>query len=154
MRKNGGGLGLPLGYEPDSDELVEGESKVIVTDQKAKAQQLMMQTAYAPAKGIFTTGFMLYMSGSSIQIFSIMSTGMALKNPLMAMIGVNQQFKRFEGEGVDTLLPKCLFLGLQLVCLCVALYKCHTMGLLPMTAADWISSLSQHEYSESAGHVV
>ena len=58
MRKNGGGLGLPLGYEPDSDELVEGESKVIVTDQKAKAQQLMMQTAYAPAKGIFTTGFM------------------------------------------------------------------------------------------------
>lgn len=94
--------------------------------------------AYSPAKNLFTTGFMLWMSGSSIQIFSIMMTGMALINPLKAIVGVNQFFAPFtKEEGVDVHLPKLIYLLLQLLGVGLALYKCSTMGLLPLTSADW-----------------
>ena len=81
-----------------------------------------------------TTAFMLWMSGSSIQIFSIMMTGMAFINPLKAIGTVNATFSRFEGEdGVDTKLAKMIFIGLQILSLGVALYKSSSMGLLPLT---------------------
>ena len=96
--------------------------------------------AYSPGKNLLTTAFMLWMSGSSIQIFSIMMTGMALINPLKAIFGVNEFFSVLaKEEGVDIHLPKLIYLSLQLLSLGLALYKCSTMGLLPLTSADWTS---------------
>ena len=48
-----------------------------------------MQIAQAPGKNIFMTAFMMYMSGSSVQIFSIMITAMALFNPIKALLSIN-----------------------------------------------------------------
>ena len=48
------------------------------------------ELALAPAKSIFMTLFMLYMSGNSVQIFSIMITAMTLMNPMKAIFQVNQ----------------------------------------------------------------
>ena len=58
-------------------------------------------------------------------------------------------FKRFEGDGVDTLMPTLIYIGLQLALLAVALWKCNSMGLLPMTSADWVSSIPIRETMES-----
>lgn len=110
----------------------------------AKNKQVMA-IAYSPFKNILTTGFMLWMSGSSIQIFSIMMTGMALYTPLAAISSVNKTFAKFQGE-VDVNIPKLIFLSLQLLALGIALYKCSTMGLLPVTAADW-TSLVPHKHA-------
>ena len=41
-------------------------------------------------------------------------------------------------EGIDTRLPKLIFVGLQLLTVAMALYKCATMSLLPLTSADWV----------------
>ena len=96
--------------------------------------------AYSPGKNLLTTAFMLWMSGSSIQIFSIMMTGMALINPLKAIVGINEFFAPLaKEEGVDIHLPKLIYLSLQVLAVGLALYKCSTMGLLPVTSADWTS---------------
>jgi hypothetical protein len=59
---------------------------------------------------------MLWMSGSSIQIFSIMMTGMALINPLKGIASTNEAFKSFDNEeGVDLRLPKFLYVSLQVL---------------------------------------
>ena len=105
--------------------------------------------AYSPGKNLLTTAFMLWMSGSSVQIFSIMMTGMALINPLKAIFGVNEFFSALaKEEGVDIHLPKLIYLSLQLLSLGLALYKCSTMGLLPLTSADWTSFIPSKSIDE------
>jgi hypothetical protein len=47
-----------------------------------------MALATAPGKQLFMTMFMLWMSGSSLQIFSIMMLGMAFWQPLQKIFSV------------------------------------------------------------------
>lgn len=128
------------------------DEKTVSAEQEAsaKTKQAMMM-AYSPGKSILTTAFMLYMSGTSIQIFSMMSTGMALLNPLKAIASTETSFKKF--EGVDLRAPKLLFIALHLAQVGVALYNCSRMGLLPATSADWLSYLPNRAFSEVAGNV-
>ena len=84
-------LPAPLGYEKTSVVVAKGpESSSVMTEANrvATANKQMMSIAWSPAKNIFTTGLMLYMTGSGIQIFSIYSTGMALYNPIKSIFGV------------------------------------------------------------------
>jgi hypothetical protein len=119
--------------------------------QLAAKQRQVMNIAYGPGKNLLSTAFMLWMSGSSIQIFSIMMTGMALINPLKAIFSVNDAFKAFDREeGVDLKLPKLIFVGLQVLALAVGLYKCSTMGLLPLTSADWVGYLPDVYFKETS----
>lgn len=113
-------------------------------------QRQAFNIAYGPAKGLLSTGFMLWMSGSSIQIFSIMMTGMALMNPLKAIASVNESFRHLEKEdGVNLSMPKLIFISVQLVSFAMAMYKLSSMGLLPLTSADWVSYIPEREYQES-----
>ena len=117
----------------------------------AAKQKQVMSIAYGPGKGILSTGFMLWMSGSSIQIFSLMMTGMALMNPVNAISNVNKTFSKYENQGIDLKIPKLIFLALQLLALGMALYKCSMMGLLPVTSADWTKYLVDRELVEYSG---
>jgi hypothetical protein len=104
---------------------------------------------------------------------------MALINPVKAILGTNDAFKGFgksttssdegnkedggsgtataaisaeaEEEGhVDLRLPKLIYISIQLIALAMGLYKCSTMGLLPLTSADWTSYIPQPIYTEHA----
>ena len=125
----------------------------VSAEQMLQAKQRQVNAiAYSPGKNLFTTGLMLWMSGTSIQIFSIMMTGMALINPIKAIATTNQQFARFANEdGVQLSLPKLIFISLQLVSLAMALYKCYLMGLLPITSADWTGYIPAKAYLERSG---
>lgn len=91
---------------------------------------------------------MLWMSGTSVNIFSMLITAMAFWTPLSAMFRVNSHFAPLASGAssaspedspdapVSLLGPKLLYCLLNLAILAVALYKSHTMGLLP-TPADW-----------------
>ena len=126
----------PLGFDVNYDvQKNEAESVVSVDAELAAKQRQVMGIAYSPGKSLLTTAFMLYMSGTSIQIFSIMTTGMALINPLKAIASVDQTFGKF--EGVDTKLAKLIFIALQLLAVGIALYNCSRMGLLPVTSVNY-----------------
>mmetsp|Transcript_50163 Transcript_50163/g.115788 ORF Transcript_50163/g.115788 Transcript_50163/m.115788 type:complete len:136 (-) Transcript_50163:11-418(-) len=56
-----------------------------------KAKELQWQ----PAKSFMMTGFMLWMSGNGVHIFSIMITFYAIYNPIKSALGVNGVFSRF-----------------------------------------------------------
>jgi acyl-coenzyme A synthetase/AMP-(fatty) acid ligase len=120
--------------------------------QLAAKQRQLSALSFSPGKNLFTTAFMLWMSGSSIQIFSIMMTGMALINPLKAILTVNEAFKPFaKEEGLNLYIPKLTYLALQILSLGVAVYKCSTMGLLPLTSSDWVDYLPWKQYAEHSG---
>ena len=74
-------------------------------------------------------------------------------NPVKAMASMDETFKRFENHEppIDLTLPKLAFVGCNCAMLAVALWKLNTMGLLPITAADWTSFLVDKVHVEASG---
>ncbi|KAF9881642.1 hypothetical protein CkaCkLH20_00788 [Colletotrichum karsti] len=99
------------------------------------------EVALAPVKNLPMTAIMMYMSGNSLQIFSIMMVFMAFKNPLAGLTAVNQAFERFESETNKgkMLQVKLAYVAMQFVALGLAVWKVNSMGLLPTTRSDWLA---------------
>lgn len=91
------------------------------------------EVALAPVKQLPMTAIMMYMSGNSLQIFSIMMVTMAFKNPIMGMLATNQAFERFESEGNKSslVMVKAVYVGMQILALALGIWKVNGMGLLP-----------------------
>ena len=84
------------------------------------------EVAIAPAKQLPMNAFGMYMSGNSLQIFSIMMVFMLFKGPITALINIQNVFARFESEGTRDRLIMGNFLALAL-----GIWKVNGMGLLP-----------------------
>lgn len=76
---------------------------------------------------------MMYMSGNTLQMFSIMMVFMLFKNPIQALLQTNQVFARFETEGTGgkMLMVKAIYVMMNLFALGLGLWKVNAMGLLP-----------------------
>ena len=85
--------GFDRNYSTSSSKTVT----TTINKHAAKVRQLNA-LSYSPGKSLLMTGFMLWMSGSTLNIFSIMMTGMALWNPVKSVIGIGTTFSKFDGE--------------------------------------------------------
>ncbi|KAJ3052189.1 hypothetical protein HK097_006741 [Rhizophlyctis rosea] len=118
--------------------------------------------ALAPAKNIPMNAFMLWMSGNSVQIFSILMTAMLLFNSAKATVAVSSVFQKFAITpraphkpstpiaqlAADPLLPaKLTYIIMQLACLGLGVWKCGKMGLLPTAQSDWLAFMGRKEVS-------
>jgi hypothetical protein len=91
------------------------------------------EVALGPVKGLPMTAIMMYMSGNSLQIFSIMMVAMAFKNPVVGLIAVNQAFERFQTDSNKGKIAqvKLAYIAMQLLALALGIWKVNAMGLLP-----------------------
>lgn len=136
----------PPGYVAEPEPLPAVSAR-LQAGKEAAAWKLSMQ----PGMALFQTAFMLWMVGSGIQIFSIYATYNALATPIKGLFSVNDVFKHFEEkDGINLFLPKLVFCSLQVLGLGVGLYKCSTMGLLPLTSADWTHYIPKKVPMESS----
>jgi len=119
-------------------------------DLAAIKEKQAWEMAQAPVKSIMMTSMMMFMSGSGIQIFSIMATAQAIFNPLKAVMSASSAFAKYkDADGrVDTLPPMLLYIALNCAGLGLGLWKLNGMGLLPTHASDWIGLLSVPESAE------
>lgn len=104
--------------------------------------------ALSPLKSVPMNLFLMYMAGSSISIFPIMMVGMSMLRPIKALWATNQTFKAI--EGTNATLQKFIYLLGNIVNVGLALYKCHSMGILPTHTSDWLAFQEpqvQMEYS-------
>lgn len=140
----------PLGYYRESgaaqqrqvQEARAGKASIEeVNKERALKQRMAMGIAQSPAKTLAMQGFMMYMTGSSVSIISIMVVGMSLLNSFKSLLATNQCFEKLADGQTSLLLPKLLYIALNLVFLGMGLYKCSSLGLLPSTAADFVSRL-------------
>ena len=76
---------------------------------------------------------MMYMSGNSLQIFSIMMVFMLFMNPIKGLLATSQVFARFETDGTKARLygVKAVYVLMQLMALALGVWKVNSMGLLP-----------------------
>lgn len=91
------------------------------------------EVAIAPAKQLPMNAIGMYMSGNSLQMFSIMMVFMLFKAPIQALMNINQTFARFESDGKkqEMLMVKAAFVGCNLLALALGTWKVNQMGLLP-----------------------
>ncbi|CAK7225155.1 hypothetical protein SBRCBS47491_005795 [Sporothrix bragantina] len=110
------------------------------------------EVALGPIKNLPMTAIMMYMSGNSLQIFSIMMVFMAFKNPIMGILGTQQTFERFEtpGNRGQILQVKLAFVAMQILALALGVWKINGMGLLPTTRSDWLAWEAPRDTSEVA----
>ncbi|KAF7279774.1 hypothetical protein GWI33_006757 [Rhynchophorus ferrugineus] len=91
----------------------------------------------APLKQVPMNLFISYMAGNSISIFPIMMVGMLLMRPIQAIWATKSTFKMMETS--SAILQMLVYVFGHLVNMALALYKCHSMGLLPTHASDWLA---------------
>ncbi|KAI6191969.1 ER membrane protein complex subunit 4 [Aphelenchoides bicaudatus] len=130
----------PPGFTPG---FTQGSQHVERSQQDQQQQHLMSKRAWdmalQPIKSMPMNMLMLYMSGNTISIFPIMMVAMMGWRPIKAVMAVNAAFKPLELEYAGSLiLHKIIFALGNLAGIALAIYKCHTMGLLPNHASDWL----------------
>lgn len=137
----------------ERDDVLSRDDKQQVAIKVKRAWDVAM----GPAKSIPMNAIMIYMSGTSLQIFTVMVTAMLFFNPIKAMMQLQTTFSRFESTGAarlqpgaDLLMPKLAFLGLQMVTILLGIYKVNAMGLLPNTASDWLAFIKPKDIVEFA----
>ncbi|KAK3439633.1 ER membrane protein complex subunit 4 [Eucalyptus grandis] len=142
----------PLGFSRAS--LDQDDSAVSRQKKDAEANwksQKAWEVAQAPFKNLMMMGFMMWMSGSTVHLFSIGITFSALWQPLSALQGVGKVFEPYKDNKVELLVPKLLYIALNLGGLALGVWKLNTLGLLPTHASDWVSSLPPAQEVEYSG---
>ncbi|KAF7638857.1 Leucine carboxyl methyltransferase 1 [Meloidogyne graminicola] len=121
-----------------------------VSKNEQQQQHLLNKKAWdmalQPLKSLPMNMFMMYMAGNTISIFPIMMVMMMAWRPIKAILSVNTTFKVLEQEyGSSLILHKIVFSLGNLAAIALAVYKCHTMGLLPNHESDWLDFMSEPE---------
>ncbi|KAK8207821.1 transmembrane protein 85 [Phyllosticta paracitricarpa] len=110
------------------------------------------ELAIAPAKSLPMNAIGMYMTGNSLQIFSIMMVFMLFKNPITALFNINRTFANFETPGTSSRLlgVKLVFVATNCLALALGIWKVNKMGLLPTTRSDWLAWEAEREPLERA----
>nr|GLL30072.1 ER membrane protein complex subunit 4 [Ipomoea trifida] len=140
--------GFTRASQDQDDSTVSREKKNAESNWKA---QKAWEVAQAPFKNLMMMGFMMWMAGSTVHLFSIGITFSALWQPISALQGVGKVFEPYKDSKVDLLGPKLLFIALNLAGLGLGIWKLNTLGLLPTHPSDWVSSLPPPQEVEYSG---
>ncbi|WEW59084.1 hypothetical protein PRK78_004553 [Emydomyces testavorans] len=151
----------PPGYsppsKPSSKQQKPAQQSTTPSTRKASETDALKlkkawEVAFAPAKQLPMNAIMMYMSGNSLQIFSIMMVFMLFKGPIQGLLATNSAFAKFETEGIRTQLigVKMVYVLMQLVLLGLGVWKVNAMGLLPTTRSDWLAWETEREPLERA----
>ncbi|KAK5009308.1 hypothetical protein LTR28_001675 [Elasticomyces elasticus] len=112
------------------------------------------ELAIAPAKQLPMNAIGMYMTGNSLQIFSIMMVFMLFKTPITAILTMQPTFARFEpgdeSKRGSFWLTKIVFIAMNCLALALGIWKVNGMGLLPTTRSDWLAWETAREPLERA----
>ncbi|CAN6482243.1 unnamed protein product [Victoria cruziana] len=143
----------PLGFTRSSQESEDGAggSRQKKETEAAWKAQKAWEVAQAPFKNLFMMGFMMWMAGNTVHLFSIGITFSALWQPISALQSVGKVFEPYKDSRVDTVAPKLVFIALNLAAMGLGVWKLNALGLLPTHASDWVSSLPPAQEVEYSG---
>ena len=105
--------------------------------------------ALAPMYQVPMNLFLMYMSGSTISIFSLMMVGLLMYRPISALLTGKDFYKQLRGD--QRPLQMLVYLVANIASLLLGLYKCEMLGILPIYASDWITFGVEREVLEIVG---
>ncbi|KAG0334529.1 hypothetical protein BG004_000370, partial [Podila humilis] len=139
----------PPGYIGSKDIATKGQRGTKGVEVNNELLKKAWDVALAPGKQLPMQGFMLWMSGNSVQIFSVAITAMLMFSPIRALFSMSQVFERYETVSpikvafMDSklFLPKVTFVAMQILTILLGMWKLNAMGLLPTSHSDWLAFL-------------
>ncbi|KAI7832455.1 hypothetical protein BC939DRAFT_418642 [Gamsiella multidivaricata] len=141
----------PPGYVGNKHIATRGhdESKGRQVDNEMLKVKKAWDVALAPGKQLPMQAFMLWMSGNSVQIFSVAITAMLMFSPIRALVNMSQVLERYETVSPVKVsfmesklaLPKLAFVAMQILTILLGMWKLNSMGLLPTSHSDWLAFL-------------
>ncbi|WVQ80647.1 hypothetical protein IAT38_002752 [Cryptococcus sp. DSM 104549] len=163
----GSSIPNPPGYLPPASARQLASSRTnqidpaVLAEQNRKATSLKLKRAWelalAPAKSLPMQGIMLYFSGSGVQIFSLGMIFMLVTQPITAVFNIFRAFESLRPTSTPAptrrgeapapsgkpsykmlTLPMIAYVASQGLVLCLGLYKCSSMGILPTGSGDWL----------------
>ncbi|KAF1980091.1 hypothetical protein BU23DRAFT_2310 [Bimuria novae-zelandiae CBS 107.79] len=110
------------------------------------------EVAIAPAKQLPMSAIGMYMTGNTLQIFSIFMVFTLFKTPILAALNIQKTFASFEAPGTANRLiaVKIVYLLTNALSLGLGIWKVNAMGLLPTTRSDWLAWEAERTWSERA----
>ncbi|KAG5518833.1 hypothetical protein PMAC_002363 [Pneumocystis sp. 'macacae'] len=148
-------LADPPGYISDEEPIqVKLAQPLASTLSEEETERLKIKKAWevalTPAKMLPMSAIMAYMSGNSVQIFSLIMTFMLFWNPIKSISNINAIFVHLESPTTHSKLffPKLAFIFIQLITVSLGLIKMQWMGLLPITQSDWLTWEQEKNYLE------
>ncbi|KAF9431995.1 hypothetical protein BGZ76_011443 [Entomortierella beljakovae] len=158
---NRGSIADPPGYVGSKDIASRGNKggKRNEVDNELLKVKKAWDVALAPGKQLPMQGFMLWMSGNSVQIFSVAITAMLMFSPIRALMSMSQVFERYETVSpvkvsfMDSklALPKLTFVAMQILTIMLGMWKLNSMGLLPTSHSDWLAFKDPKTVMEYSG---
>ena len=85
--------------------------------------------------------FIMWMTGNSLSIYTIMFTCSFATKPFSSILTVNKSFKMFKHKDLNLLLPKIAFIAANMIIVAMAAYKFSNLGIIPVQPADWAGLL-------------
>ncbi|KAF2730631.1 hypothetical protein EJ04DRAFT_515138 [Polyplosphaeria fusca] len=110
------------------------------------------ELAIAPAKQLPMNAIGMYMTGNTLQIFSIFMVFTLFKTPVLAVASIQRVFAPFETPGTSSrlLAVKAVYVLMNMLMLGLGIWKVNQMGLLPTTRSDWLAWEGERTWSERA----
>ncbi|CAI6337664.1 unnamed protein product [Periconia digitata] len=149
----------PPGYTP----ALTRKERAISAKQSARKQPTSEETdtlkikkawelAIAPAKQLPMNAIGMYMTGNTLQIFSIFMVFTLFKTPIMAVLNLQKTFAPFENRETSNRLiaVKLTYILTNMLMLALGIWKVNAMGLLPTTRSDWLAWEAERNWSERA----
>mmetsp|Transcript_49926 Transcript_49926/g.79007 ORF Transcript_49926/g.79007 Transcript_49926/m.79007 type:complete len:168 (+) Transcript_49926:50-553(+) len=149
-----GHLPDPPGYELKTEDASakSAGSKTSSSSKAALLEKKAWETCLAPIQSVGMNLFMLWMSGSSPGIFSIMILGYCMTSIVGQYSRMNTAFAPY--KEINHSLQKLAYFALCTVSLAYLLYHASGMGVLPTSSGDWIAFIPTQQVTEIAGGVV
>ncbi|EEB07805.1 ER membrane protein complex subunit 4 [Schizosaccharomyces japonicus yFS275] len=150
----------PAGYDTAFNMQMSKKKQISENNAIKEAQQVLImkkawELATSPLKQVPMNAIMAYMSGNSLQIFSITMTVMLVWNPLKAITRTRKSFQPFINATYQKLMqPMVAYVLCQCVLMLIAFFKLNWMGLLPTTTSDWIAWEKPREFTEHVVHSI
>ncbi|GLG96803.1 T-cell activation inhibitor, mitochondrial [Gryllus bimaculatus] len=142
-------LASPPGYNPSAGQVYTEVTRE--SDPNHLIIKKSWELALGPLKQVPMNLFIMYMAGNSISIFPIMMVGMLIIRPVKALFTMQNTFKMIEGSHAAG--QKFVYFLGNIVSVALALYKCHSMGLLPSHSSDWLAFVEPQMRMEYSGGV-
>lgn len=134
---------LKSGSSTGSQQQEQEETQELFDRRTAALQNL----AFSPLKQVFMTSFMMYMAGSNLHFFSILTVINGMYSPMNAILNSGNAFRQIPGSRVDVISPRIMFCGIHFLGLLFAIYRVNMMGLLPTHVSDWLSLIQANKVS-------
>ncbi|VEU34517.1 unnamed protein product [Pseudo-nitzschia multistriata] len=113
----------------------------------AKRKQKAMAIAMKPGSQVAMNAFMMYMSGSNLNIFTINTVSSAILTPITSLFMIERTFGPLD---VDAQMAKSIYVAINLAWLGIGLYKMSAMRLLPTTSADFADAIVWKDMMETS----